>query len=128
MKKIYLSVFIIGFMLNVAFAGEALNLTKSPNSKVIMLFYSPGCNDCKEIRNKFLPELIEKYGNKIWIEEYDIDNPESFAVLLDLQNKYDKRAKKGFFNPSPPAVFAEHKLLYGVKDIKNKLPKLLRLK
>jgi len=100
----------------------------APDGKVVMLFYSAGCDDCKEIKDKFLPGLIEKYGNKMRIEEYNIDNPESFAVLLDLQNKYDKRAKKGFFNPRPPAVFAEGRLLYGVKDIKNKLEGLLRLK
>lgn len=100
----------------------------TPGSKVVMLFYSAGCNDCKEIKNKFLPALKEKYGNKIWIEEHDIDNMASFAILLDLQNKYDNKAKKGFFNPRPPAVFAEGRLLYGVKNIKNKLEGLLRLK
>ncbi len=100
----------------------------APGSKIVMLFYSPGCNDCREIKDKFLPALKEKYGDKIWIEEYDIDNMASFAILLDLQNKYDSKAKKGFFNPKPPAVFSEGKLLYGVKNIKNKLENILRLK
>jgi hypothetical protein len=34
-------------------------------SKTIMVFYSPGCGDCMEIMDKFLPGLKEKYKDKI---------------------------------------------------------------
>lgn len=100
----------------------------APDSKIIMLFYSPGCGECIEIKDNFFPGLKEKYGDKIWVEEYNIDNPQNFAILLDMQNKYDKKTKKVFFNPRPPAVFAEGRLLYGVKGIKNKLEGILSLK
>ena len=96
-------------------------------TRIIMVFYSPGCDACREIMDKFLPEINKKYDNKITIVYYNIDNPESFAFLLDLQNKYDKNVKKdGFFNPKPPAVFVDNKLLYGVKEIKEKLEKSLK--
>jgi hypothetical protein len=45
--------------------------------------------------------------------------------LLDLQNKYDDKRKAGFFNPKPPAVFINGKLLYGVKEIEDKLDQLI---
>jgi len=93
----------------------------SPDSKVVMLFYTPGCNECKEIKEKFLPGIKEKYKEKVLIVEYNIDNSESFAFLLDLQSKYDERFKKAFFNPKPPTVFVENKLLYGVKEIEKQL-------
>ena len=96
-------------------------------AKTIMVFYSPGCDACREIMDNFLPEINKKYDKKITMVYYNIDNPESFAFLLDLQNKYDKNVKKGgFFNPKPPAVFVNNKLLYGVKEIKEKLEKSLK--
>lgn len=109
-------------------SSAASQPSRNDKSVVIMLFYSPGCNECMEIKDKFLPGLKKKYGDKIWIEEYNADEPDSFAILLDLQNKYDKKAIKRFFNPKPPAVFAGGRLLYGVKDIKKRLEGLLRLK
>jgi thiol-disulfide isomerase/thioredoxin len=102
-------------------SSEAPQTLSREDLKVIMVFYAPGCKDCKEIMDKFLPGLKEKYREKILIVDYNIENPESFAFLLDLQNKYDERSKSGFFNPKPPAVFTSGKLLYGVKEIKEKL-------
>ena len=109
--------------------SEGARVEKSainPNAKVVMLFYLPGCDECKEIREKFLPGIKDKYKEKILIVEYNIDNPESFAFMIDLQNKYDKRAKKGFFNPKPPAIFIEKRFLYGVKEIEKNLEALIK--
>jgi len=98
-----------------------------PDARIVKLFYSPGCGECIEIREKFFPELKAKYGGKIYIEEYNIDNQEAFSVFLDLQNRYDKKANRRFFNPKPPAVFTGGRFLYGAKDIKRKLEGLLRI-
>lgn len=109
-------------------AGLPMSETKdnvTEDTKIIMVFYSPGCNDCKEIMGKFLPGLKAKYENKILITDYNIDNPEALAFLLDLQNKYDDKSKAGFFNPRPPVVFAGNKLLYGAKEIEEKLEAVL---
>ena len=95
------------------------------DAKIVMLFYLPGCDECKEIREKFLTGMQEKYKDKMILVEYNIDNPESFAFMIDLQNKYDQRAKKGFFNPKPPAIFIEKRFLYGVKEIEENLEKCL---
>ena len=96
------------------------------NAKTVMLFYLPGCDECSEIREKFLMAMKDKYKDKIIVVEYNIDNPESFAFMIDLQNKYDKRAKKGFFNPKPPAIFIEKRFLYGVKEIEKNLEALIK--
>ncbi|MBU4312370.1 MAG: hypothetical protein KJ706_06610 [Candidatus Omnitrophica bacterium] len=90
-------------------------------AKMIMVFYSPGCNDCREIMDKFLPEIKQKYKDKIMVVDYNIDNMESYAFLLSLQDKYDEKSKGGFYNPKPPILFIEDRLLYGVKDIEKKL-------
>lgn len=96
------------------------------NAKVIMVFYAEGCRDCEEIMRKFLPKIQEKYKGRIAIDYHDINNPAAFAILIDMQNKYEKRAKKGFFNPKPPAVFIDGRFLYGVKDIEKNLEKHLK--
>lgn len=96
------------------------------NAKGIMVFYAEGCKDCEEIMRKFLPKIQEKYKGRIYIDYYDINNPTALAVLIDMQNKYEKKAKKGFFNPKPPAVFIEGHFLYGVRDIEKNLEKHLK--
>jgi hypothetical protein len=107
-------------------SNEIASSTASQSSRndrkfVIMLFYSPGCSECREIMETFLPKIKEKYNNKILMVDYNIDNVESYAFFLELQNKYDERAKSGFFNPKPPVMFVANKLLYGVKEIKEGL-------
>jgi thiol-disulfide isomerase/thioredoxin len=109
-----------------SFAATARDSQSREDAKIIMLFYSPGCRECEEIMEKFLPEIKKKYSDKILIVDYNIDNMQSYEFFLELQNKYDERAKKGFFNPKPPAVFAGNRLLYGVKEIEKGLEELIR--
>ena len=91
-----------------------------------MVFYSPGCKDCDEILDEFLPEIQKKYKDKVMVVDYDIDNMESYAFLLSLQDRYDETSKGGFYNPRPPVLFIENKLLYGVKDIKKDLEDIIK--
>lgn len=91
------------------------------NAKIIMIFHSSGCNECREIMEEFLPEIKKKYQDKIMIVDYNIDNMESYAFMLSLQDKYDEKTTGGFYNPKPPVLFIENRLLYGVKDIKKDL-------
>jgi thiol-disulfide isomerase/thioredoxin len=94
-------------------------------AKMVMVFYSPGCNECREIMDKFLPRIQQKYKDKIMVVDYNIENIESYAFMLSLQDKYDERSKGGFYNPKPPVLFIENRLLYGVKEIKNNLESLI---
>ncbi|MBU4457412.1 MAG: hypothetical protein KJ902_01580, partial [Candidatus Omnitrophica bacterium] len=90
-------------------------------AKMIMVFYSPGCNECREIMDNFLPEIKQKYKDKIMVVDYNIENMESYSFLLSLQDKYDEKSKGGFYNPKPPILFIEDILLYGAKETKNRL-------
>ena len=92
----------------------------------VMVFHSLGCKDCRRIMEEFLPRLEKKYAEKMFIVTYNIDEPNAFAFLLDLQNKHDKRFKKTFFNPKPPTIFVDGVLLYGVKEIEKRLEKLIK--
>ena len=98
------------------------------DTKNIMLFYRPGCKDCWEIRDNFLPELQEKYKVRILVEEYNIDEPEAFAIFLGLQDRYDEKAKAEFYNPKSPAVFIYGKFLYGQNEIKEGLKDIVNPK
>ncbi len=88
------------------------------DTKVIMFFYVPGCKECKEILNDFLPKVKKKQNSNVVIAKYNIDKMASYEFLLELMNKYDKTKKGAFFNPKPPIIYTEEKLLYGVKEIK----------
>jgi|GEM_PF-3222507 len=90
----------------------------------IMVFYLPGCRECLEITGKFLPQLKKRYGDNVSISYYNMDDPVSFSLLLDLQNKHNKK-KNMFFNPKPPAVFIGNRLLNGEKDVKKNLERAI---
>lgn len=106
-------------------SGRVEQSSESKVEKMVLVFYSPGCSECRKVMEEILPKFKQEYGGKILIVEYNIDNPESLAFFIDLENKYDERSKKGFFNPKPPAVFIEGKFLYGIKEIEEKLEKLM---
>ncbi|MBU1934398.1 hypothetical protein KKE87_04135 [Patescibacteria group bacterium] len=133
MRNILLTILIIFSACGFGYADERPMLGPSPAVpaegysyvKNIRFFYRPGCKDCWEIRDKFLPDLQEKYKGRILVEEYNIDEPEAFAIFLDLQDRYDEGANAVFFNPKSPAVFIDGKFLYGQNEIKERLEDII---
>lgn len=59
----------------------------SPLRKLIV-FYSPGCHRCMEIKNKILPEIEKKFKGKIQLEYRDIDDIENYKLLLGLEKSH----------------------------------------
>jgi len=92
---------------------------------ILMIFYQPGCRDCAEIIEVFLPSLKEKNKDKILIADYNIDNMSSFEFFLKLQERFDAGSKGIFSNSRIPAVFVHNRFLYGAKEIKSKLGSLI---
>ena len=54
-------------------------------SKVLVeFFYSPGCDECREIEDEVLRPLQELMGTSIDLHKYDILNPTNYLRLAGL--------------------------------------------
>jgi len=103
-------------------ASEALQPqgTKSGQSEPlkILFFHSPRCHACREVKETVLPAIMEKYRGRIEIVYYDINQPENFNELLELEAKYGILDRG-----SIPKMFIGDVALVGSRQIKAKLEK-----
>jgi hypothetical protein len=54
----------------------------------VLVFYSTGCRACMEIERDLLPDIEQKYGDAIAIEQYDIGLPENYEQMTRLEKLY----------------------------------------
>ena len=96
----------------------------------LKIFYTLGCNNCREIMDEFLPELAKKYYKKISVEAYNIDTREGLAHFLAVQDQPRRlparQPTRLLSNPAPPTVFIDGKFLSGKREIKKRLEKIIR--
>jgi thiol-disulfide isomerase/thioredoxin len=111
---LFLLIFIFSFLYlfscDVCLAQEKLK---------IKLFYSSNCKHCIEIREKFLPEVLLKYGKDIEIEYLNISNEDDFKLFLALEEKLKIKARV-------PAVLLGGHFLIGSSQIKDNLESLFK--
>lgn len=81
----------------------------------IYLFYSVDCSHCREIKDVFIPQLKERYGDLINIYELDIAEEENYALLLNWAGQYNVQ-----IGP-PPTLFVVDNFLKGEDEIKKNL-------
>jgi len=86
----------------------------------IVMFFSPKCHACHKVREKILPPIISKYKDLIEFVEYDIEEPQNFNYLLELEEKYGI-LEQG----SIPKIFIGNNVLTGVNEIQNNLEKII---
>ncbi len=83
-------------------------------------FYSSDCKECLRIKNSYIPGLNKKYGFCLNVKYFEVNEPENYKRLLELEN---------FFHPlkNPlPAVFVENHVLDGDEEIKDGLERLVK--
>lgn len=112
MRRLLFSFF---FLLSFSFLSYA-EISKS--SLEVILFFSPSCKHCLLLKKEFLPELKEKYKDKVRVVLLNVKKEENLKLLFSLAKKYNKR-------PAVPAVFFADKLLIGRRTIEQKLPPLI---
>jgi cytochrome c biogenesis protein CcdA len=82
----------------------------------VTFFYSNHCKKCLKLKAEFLPELKEKYKQKLEWEEACIDNNQkAFILLLSLSTKL--RNESAFV----PAVWIGETILIGDEEIRTKM-------
>ncbi|MGD9014581.1 MAG: cytochrome c biogenesis protein [Candidatus Omnitrophota bacterium] len=83
----------------------------------LILFVSQHCKPCQEFKERILPQIKEKYRDKIRINELDFDQPQNVVRLLDLQDKYNWHPEEN----KTPTVFIDGKFLVGTEDLERYL-------
>lgn len=116
-RKFCLSVIILLSLAASTFAYGEANI---PPLKKLMVFYSPGCKRCMEIKNTVLPEIEKKFEGQIQIEYRDTDDIENYKLLLGLEKNYGMK-----INNTPPVFYFEGKFLEGRDPIKELLINLI---
>ena len=58
------------------------------SARALIVFYSPGCHRCIEIKSKLLPEIEGRFRDKIRIEYRDTTDLENYKLLLSLEKKH----------------------------------------
>ncbi len=86
----------------------------------IVAFTSPKCHACHKVKEEFLPLIIEKYKGLLEVVYYDIDQPDNFNYLMELEEKYGI-LEQG----SIPKIFVGDNVLIGLNQIQNNLENIL---
>ncbi|MCX5657224.1 MAG: hypothetical protein NTZ48_03220 [Candidatus Omnitrophica bacterium] len=97
---------------------EPIKITSGPIK--IMIFFSPKCHACRDIKENFLPGIINRYKDKIEISHYDINEVANFNYLLELEEK-NGSLERG----SIPKVFVGESMLVGSIQVRENLEKII---
>jgi len=89
------------------------------NHKLIV-FYSPTCHKCIEIKAELMPDIEKEFKGRIQIEYRDITDIENYKLLLSLKEKYGSKIE----NTLPVFYFQGH-FLNGRGQIKEALRYLI---
>lgn len=114
MKAIKIILFSV-ILSGVTFIAYASQLSK------LLVFNSPSCHRCTEVKKDVMPGIEEKYKGKITIEYYDITNIDNHKFMLGLKDKYDPDMKE--FNL--PVFFMQGKFLNTKADLGDGLRNLI---
>ena len=83
-------------------------------------FYSHDCQECLEVKDRYIPSLNKKYDSCLEVRYFDIDEPKNLEFLLQLEKKF-RRLK----NP-PPSLFIGNQALDGKEEVKERLDGLIK--
>lgn len=71
----------------------AFNASLADELPVFVMFHSPNCHACIEVKEKFMPALEEKYKERIKVDYLDLTDVENYKYFLSLKEKYGFRKK-----------------------------------
>lgn len=81
----------------------------------IVLFHSPDCGYCREVKDEFLPQVIKNFRRLLEVKEVNLETPDGNAFVRYLEHQYHESGNY------LPVVFADGKFLSGRNEIVNKL-------
>ncbi len=93
---------------------------KSGNVLKLMIFFSPSCQRCIEIKNNVLPQIQEEFRGRLEIEYRDISEIKNYELLLGLEKKYHVRLSNAW-----PVFYGAGNFLNGEGEVKGNLKKFI---
>jgi len=110
-KSCFILITIISLFLSLAYAKEE----KKPVAK-LLVFHSPLCGRCVEVKEKILPKIEEEYQGKVFLEYLDLMDAKNNSLFLGLRKKYGLNT-----NLSLPVFFMEGSFLSGDAHLESNL-------
>lgn len=86
------------------------------NMPTLLVFHSPSCHRCLEVKKDILPQIEKEFKDKIRIEYYDITDIKNYALMFGLKEKYKKDIALDL-----PVFFINGQLFNGRGDLKSNL-------
>ena len=101
----------------------AVCVTDAADAKPDMLFfYSSTCEDCTSIREEYLPEFLERYGDVVSFRMIEVSAPGALDSLYALESRVGvPEAEKDY-----PAVYFMGMMLEGGVPVRMRLESLVR--
>lgn len=88
----------------------------SQDIRKLIVFYSPSCHKCIQVKNEIMPEIEKEFKDKIKVEYRDIAYKENYALLLSLEEKYKVKMKNVW-----PVFYFEGYFLNAEGQVKDRL-------
>src|SRR4030042_735871 len=105
--------------LKVIAEGNFLDIAEAATPKLI-IFYSPSCHKCAQVKNEVIPQIHEKFKDKISIEYRDTSDIENYKLLLSLREKYAPN-----FDDTVPVFYFNGNLLSSKEPLRENLEALI---
>ena len=117
-RKIIFS--IISILILLVIPNFAYSQENAPGTRKLIVFHSPTCHKCLEVKNELMPRIEKEFKDRIKIEYRDITNVENQTYLLSLKEKYHTDIKLVW-----PVIFFEGGFLNGKNITENNLRQLM---
>jgi cytochrome c biogenesis protein CcdA len=91
-----------------------------PGLRKLIIFYSPACHRCSQIKSQILPEIENKFKDKILLEYRDINDLTNYMLLLRLEKTHNTQIKH-----SLPVFYIEGNFLNGEGNVKEALTQVI---
>lgn len=87
--------------------------TREENLRIldVVLFYSPGCQGCEDVKSQAIPKVQREFGAAIRVCMHNTDELAGFKLLLEYENRYKTDDKE------PLKVFVGRRYLAGRESI-----------
>ena len=119
LSKITFSSALAALFLLMPLVGASAQEKDAPR-RTLIVFYSPGCHRCIEIKGKLLPEIEGRFCDKIRIEYRDTTDIENYKLLLSLEKKHGATINNVF-----PVLYLEGGFVNGEGKVRDHLLSLI---
>jgi uncharacterized membrane protein len=122
MKKSLKTYFGLILIIIFSFLGQSETVLAQESDPIVraVLFYSPSCPHCTQVREEFLPLLQETYGEQVQLLEIDTSTEAVELYFAAVEDFEIPPARQGV-----PAVIVKDQLLVGSFEIPDQLPGII---